>query len=34
MNKIERLLGWLDESTCNFRAVETMRRELDAAGFT
>lgn len=34
MNKIERLLGWLDESTCNFRAVETMRRELDTAGFT
>lgn len=34
MNKIERLLGWLDESTCNFRAVETMKRELEAAGFT
>lgn len=33
-NKIARLLGWLDESTCNFTAVKTIRRELDKAGFT
>ena len=34
MSRIENLLGWLDESTCNFRAIETMRRELETAGFT
>ncbi|MDE5796659.1 MAG: M18 family aminopeptidase, partial [Muribaculaceae bacterium] len=31
---IDRLLKWLDESSCNFMAVATMRRELDKAGFT
>lgn len=31
---ITRLLNWLDSSTCNFLAVETMRRELLAAGFS
>ncbi|MDE6227444.1 MAG: M18 family aminopeptidase [Muribaculaceae bacterium] len=31
---IEKLLGWLDASTCNFLAVETIKKELDAAGFT
>lgn len=30
---IEKLLGWLDASTCNFLAVETVKKELDAAGF-
>ena len=33
-HKIERLLKWLDESTCNFQAVAAMKRELDAAGFS
>lgn len=32
--RIERLLGWLDESTCNFLAVAAMKRELEAAGFS
>lgn len=32
--KIERLLGWLNESTCNFKAVAAIRRELEVAGFT
>ncbi len=32
--KIERLLGWLNESTCNFLAVKTIKGELDKAGFT
>lgn len=31
---IERLLGWLDASTCNFLAVDTLKKELDKAGFT
>lgn len=31
--KIERLLGWMDRSTCNFQAVATIKEELDAAGF-
>ncbi len=31
---INRLLNWLDSSTCNFLAVETLRKELEAAGFT
>ena len=31
---IQRLLNWLDASTCNFLAAETICRELDAAGFT
>ncbi len=31
---INRLLNWLDASTCNFLAVDTIRRELEAAGFT
>lgn len=31
---INRLLEWLDASTCNFLAVETIRRELEAVGFT
>lgn len=30
---ITRLLGWLNEATCNFLTVECMRKELDAAGF-
>lgn len=30
---IDKLLGWLDASTCNFLAVETIKKELDAAGF-
>ncbi len=30
---IQRLIDWLDESTCNFLAVKTICRELDAAGF-
>lgn len=30
---ITRLLGWLDESTCNFMAVAAMERELKNAGF-
>lgn len=30
---INRLMGWLDESTCNFMAVLAMRRELEAHGF-
>lgn len=30
---ITRLLGWLDEGTCNFMAVAAMERELKAAGF-
>ena len=30
---IQRLIEWLDESTCNFLAVKTICRELDAAGF-
>lgn len=33
-DKISRLLDWLDRSTCNFRAVSTIKEELDAAGFT
>jgi len=32
--KIERLLSWLDKSTCNFQAVATIKSELDAAGFS
>ncbi|MCM1489812.1 MAG: M18 family aminopeptidase [Muribaculum sp.] len=31
---IDRLIKWLDASTCNFLAAETITRELDAAGFT
>ena len=31
---IDRLLRWLDASSCNFMAVDTIRRELDNAGFT
>ena len=27
-------MGWLDESTCNFLAVKTIKRELDKAGFS
>jgi len=30
---IKRLLGWLDESTCNFMAVAAIERELQSAGF-
>lgn len=33
MKEIRKLLGWLDESTCNFLAVKTMVRELEQAGF-
>lgn len=32
--KIERLLAWLNESTCNFLAVKTIKEELDKAGFS
>lgn len=32
--KIEKLFDWLDLSTCNFRAVDTICRELDNAGFS
>ena len=32
--KIETLLSWMNESTCNFQAVAAMKRELDAAGFS
>lgn len=31
---INKLLGWLDNATCNFLAVETIKKELEAAGFT
>ena len=31
---INRLLNWLDESTCNFLAVKTICAELEAKGFT
>lgn len=31
---IEKLLEWLDASTCNFLAVETIKNELKEAGFT
>ncbi len=31
--EIKRLLDWLDSSTCNFLAVETIRKELAEAGF-
>lgn len=30
---IKQLLGWLDESTCNFMAVAAIERELQSAGF-
>lgn len=30
---IDRLLNWLDTSTCNFLAVDTIVKELDAKGF-
>ncbi|MDE7413360.1 MAG: M18 family aminopeptidase [Muribaculaceae bacterium] len=33
MKQIEKLLEWLDRSTCNFMAVATIRRELEEAGF-
>lgn len=32
-NNIVRVLEWLDKSTCNFLAVATMRKELEARGF-
>ncbi len=31
---IQRLINWLDASTCNFLAVQTITGELDNAGFT
>lgn len=31
---ITRLINWLNASTCNFLAVNTITKELDAAGFT
>lgn len=31
---IERLLKWLDKSTCNFLAVKTIKEELNLKGFT
>ncbi|MDE6236284.1 MAG: M18 family aminopeptidase [Muribaculaceae bacterium] len=33
MENIERLLNWLDLSTCNFMAVDTIKKELNKAGF-
>ncbi len=30
---IQRLLNWMNASTCNFMAVATIRKELDKAGF-
>ena len=30
---IDQLLKWMDSSTCNLMAVDTIRRELDKAGF-
>ena len=33
MKEIEKLLGWLDLATCNFLAVDTIKKELDNAGF-
>ncbi len=30
---INRLLRWLDSSTCNFLAVDTITKELNIAGF-
>ena len=30
---INRLLNWLDASTCNVMAVETIKKELNNAGF-
>lgn len=33
MRQIEKLLEWLDKGTCNFLAVDTMKRELENAGF-
>lgn len=32
-HKIDKLLHWLTESTCNFVAIKTIKKELDAAGF-
>ena len=34
MEKIKRLLEWLDDSTCNFCAVEVIKSELEKYGFT
>lgn len=31
---IEKLLKWLDNATCNFLAVETIKDELENAGST
>lgn len=31
---IQRLINWLDSSTCNFMAAATISKELDNAGFT
>ena len=31
---ISQLLRWMDASTCNVLAVDTIERELQAAGFT
>ena len=30
---IQRLMEWMDESTCNFMAAQTISLELDKAGF-
>lgn len=30
---IQRLMKWMDESTCNFMAAQTISKELDKAGF-
>ena len=34
MRQIEKLLEWLDRGTCNFLAVDTIKKELKEAGFT
>lgn len=33
MRQIEKLLEWLDRGTCNFLAVDTIKKELKEAGF-
>ncbi|MDE6296882.1 MAG: M18 family aminopeptidase [Muribaculaceae bacterium] len=33
MREIEKLFDWMDYSTCNFMAVEVIKKELDEAGF-
>lgn len=33
MKQIDKLLNWLDSATCNFMAVDTIRKELEEVGF-